>query len=144
MEVVYLSYLANSAIPSLLDCRISVFCQFIWQKIPYKRFCRVGEKNCPGCWNWRLRVSVFLEMSYAEVQLQQGNCIALLHPWSDLFKVSTLSLLNTGSTSNYYYKTLPMLAIAWVLQYHFQDHCYTTVQLMLLAILITVMVNCVC
>lgn len=68
-------------------------------------------------------MSVFLEISYAELQFQQGNCIALLHPWSDLFKVSTLSLLNTGSTSNYYYKILPMLAIAWVLQYHFQDHC---------------------
>ena len=92
-----------------------------------------GKKNCPGCWNWRLRVSAFLEMSYAELQLQQGNCVALLHPWSDLFKMSTLYLLNTGSTSNCYYKTLSVLTIAWVLQYRFQDHCYMTVQLMLLA-----------
>lgn len=70
-------------------------------------------------------MSAFLKMAYAA--LQQGNCVALLHPWSDLFKIFTLYLLNTGSTSNLYYKTLSVLTIAWGLQHHSQDRCYTTV-----------------
>lgn len=30
-------------------------------------------------------MSAFLEMLYAELQLKQGNHVALLLPWSDLF-----------------------------------------------------------